>query len=122
MTMIKLRQSLKADYRAKELLRQSIQADTEQYIESLQGGRGLFISDHAIVRYLERVKGWTFRTETDKSKLNEYCGYLGKIREEMLTLDEDREILTSQKTTFRKGNCLYVIKELAIVTVLSIKE
>ncbi len=87
-------------------------------MKELGDDRGIYISDHAIVRYLERVKGQEFDDSlTDENKLKD-CGYIGHIRDEMLSLDEDREILRNRKSFFFKDGYGYIIKELAVVTVL----
>ena len=95
------------------------QSITEEYIRKLDGKRGIFISDHAMVRYMERVKNYTFDSSmTDTEKLSTLRIPPQRIRKEMLSLEEDRTILRGQKTLYNKGKYSYLIKELTIVTVL----
>jgi len=116
--LVTVRRALKEKYRLQEQTRREIQSLTEAYEVELHGSRGIFVSDHAIVRYLERVKGWTFKSDTDAERLGVYNGYIGKVRDEMLTLEEDRKILRSQLSFYTRGKYAYVIKELSIVTVI----
>jgi len=95
---------------------------TTSYINALGTNRGIYISDHAIVRYLERVKGVTFNNSlTDAAKLDNYWQAPEEIREEMLTLEEDRFILKKQLHFYRRPNTNYgyIIKNLTITTVLN---
>ena len=114
------RKNLKHLYKTKDALREEIQRCTANYITQLDGKKGIYLSDHSIVRYLERIKGHVFPKGdyTDEQLLATYPGYIGDVREEMLTLEEDRKILHGQITYFRRGEYNYIIKELAVVTVL----
>lgn len=114
------RDKLKELYQAKEELTEAINSETEEYIFDLNGKHGIYITDHAIVRYLERVKGYTYPPHmSDESKL-EVCQWTPQsIRKEMLTLEEDRIILTKQLNFFNRGDYGYVVKNMAIVTVVS---
>ena len=67
--LVTVRRALKEKYRLQEQTRREIQSLTEAYEVELHGSRGIFVSDHAIVRYLERVKGWTFKSDTDAERL-----------------------------------------------------
>ena len=124
--MIKIdRSELKAFYRIRDSMRSHIQAETIKYIRALgPDQKGIYISDHAIVRYLERVKGKIFdKAMTDTQimeRLSYMEGYVGDIRDEMISIQEDRDILKSQKSFFRKDGFGYIIKELAVVTVIKI--
>jgi len=114
-----LRTELKEKYNELYDMRTSIQCTTEAYIKELDGRRGIYISDHAIRRYLERVKGFTLNDElSDIDYIRQVVVPLEVIRDEMLTLVEDREILRGQKQMYKRGRYSYIIKELCIVTVL----
>ena len=113
------RNDLKEKYKQVEELRKEIQSITAAYEEELDGRRGVFISDHAIRRYLERVKGFETNDElTDEQYIRQLVVPPEVIRDEMLTMDEDRQILRGQRSIFHRGKYSYVVKQLTIVTVL----
>jgi len=113
------RVELKELYIARDLIDHSIQSRTHSYIAELNGKRGIYITDHAIVRYLERIKGHSFdNSDSDLDKLDKAVVDYKTIRDEMLTLDEDREILQKRLNFFRRGPYGYVIKGLSIITVI----
>ncbi len=119
------RKILKSMYKKIDLIKDDIRVITKKYIAKLKPNEhSIYISDHAIVRFLERVKGVEFpdNSMSDEDKIKLYSStsgrYIGYIRDEMLTIEEDRKILNHQMTYFHRENYLYVIKELCITTVL----
>ena len=114
-----IRDKLKYLYKHIDDIKSDISTITTDYINDLGGDKGIYISDHAIVRYLERIENYSFNKGfTDSEKLNSYPGYIKDIRDIMLTLEEDRKILLNQKPFFNRGKYSYIIKELTVVTVL----
>ncbi len=81
----------------------------EEYITDLDGEPGIFITDHAIGRYKERVG------------LNEQMDYQ-QIRKEMLSIEEDRVILRKQLNFFIPNGKKYgyIIKNLSLITVVKL--
>ena len=113
------RSDLKIMYRQVEELRKGIQIATGIYEKELDGRRGVFITDHAIRRYLERVKGFSTNDElTDEEYIHQIVVPPEVIRDEMLTMEEDRIILRGQRSIFHRAKYRYVVKELALITVL----
>lgn len=99
------REDIKNLYRSKEIITDQIKHLTDLYIDSLGDNPGIYITDHAIERYADRVlnlKEFDYRD----------------IRLKMLTLEDDRLILNKQLGYFKKGNQLFIIKELSVVTVI----
>jgi len=116
--MEKYRADLKGLYAARENIDQDIQKFTDLYIEALDGKRGIFISDHAIVRWLERIRKIDLIGETDTERLYNLKRDIKELRERMLTLEEDRTILKGRKRFFLKDNYTMVIRGLTVVTIL----
>ena len=116
---MKTRDELKGMYKVVGKLRNHIQSATASYEAELDGRRGIYISDHAIRRYLERVKGFTLNDElTDEEYVRQIVIPPEVIRDEMLTIEEDRKILRGQRSIFHRGEYSYIVKELTIITVL----
>ena len=116
-----VREDLKAAYSLRSSVDELITEYTKTYIDQLgDDERGLYITDHAMVRYLERVKGYILRGDTDEEKLSHYNSSLTKLRNEMLTVAEDRRILTMRKSANKIRDYIYIVKNLAVVTVISI--
>ena len=107
------RQELKTLYRQIEEVRNDIRELTGKYIGTLGGKRGIYITDHAINRYLERIKGMS------SEDIESFSGY-ETLRQEMLTHAEDRCILDKQLAFFKRGSYGYIIKNLAVLTVIKL--
>lgn len=117
--MLALRKQLKNLHEEKARLTEHITKVSKDYVASLGDTKGIFISDHSILRYLERVKGYKIPNgSSDTDKLNRLDVDLAAIRLEMLTLEEDRLIISKQLYYYKKANHTYIIKNLSIVTVL----
>jgi hypothetical protein len=124
--MISTRPCLKTLYAKKDELHQKIQSLTEDYIKELDGKCGIYITEHAMVRYLERVRNFTIvKGATDIETLYLTCKThdihsLPMLRKEILTDSECLEILRRQKSFYqvnRGFKYTLVIKELAVVTI-----
>lgn len=57
------------------------------------------VTDHALVRYLERVRGFTF--ERERAEIRRICNGLGD----------------SKKATVRSNNCLFEVRNGSVVTI-----
>ena len=117
---MKIREHLKKLYREKHNIHGQIASKTSAYINALEPDEhGIYITDHAIVRYLERVCGVVFPCDlSDEDKLKWYKVPPETVRKEMLTLEDDRTILNKQKGFYIKYDYAYIIKELTLVTVI----
>ena len=99
-----------------------IQSEMVKYIEELEDDEnGLYITDHAIVRYFERIKGLELDSQdTDKAIyqiVNKYGINLAKERKQILPIKLDRKILRSDKSLHTIDGIVYVVKNLAIITI-----
>ena len=115
---MKLRKELKEMYELREHIDKKIQGATDAYIKELDGKRGIYISDHAIVRWLERIRKIDMIGESDQERLGNLQRNIGELRERMLTLAEDRKILLGRKRFFFKDNYTMIIKGLTVVTIM----
>ena len=115
-----MRAELKRLDRVKQAAFRETQSLTDHYIKTLGNDRGIYISDHAIVRYLERIKHiGRLEGMTDDVYMHGISIPLEEIRDEMITLEEDRKILKGQKAMYVRGDIVFIIKELTVVTVLN---
>ena len=80
-------------------------------------GQLLYITDHAKVRYLERVKSISLTGDTDKEKLSNSGLDTYSLSKEIVSREEEEKILKGQLETWTRNDITLVIKRLAIVTV-----
>jgi hypothetical protein len=118
-----IRKELKKHLQLKDEAKYKVQSLTDIYMNELgDNDFGIYITDHAIIRYLERVKGVFVPAElnntSDIVKLKSLNIEPAEVREEMLTIKEDRSILLKQISRYNRGQYSYIIKELAVVTVI----
>jgi hypothetical protein len=112
------RKELKELLIQKTELQKKIDSLIEEYITETQGDNLLFITDHAIVRYMERVKGYNFKSDNDKDKIKELSRSPESIRKEMLSYDDQLRIIRQKGERYNKGNVVYITKNLAVITVM----
>ncbi len=111
-------------------MRQKIK-DIEQQIEDLntikqkyidiylkEESSYIYISDHALVRYIERIENILLLGNTDKEKLASFNVDLGYYRRKVLSKEEQRRILKEDKGWFRKDNVTFIVKNLTLITVI----
>jgi len=111
------RKELKELYLQKYLLESQIATATEEYLSQLGEARGIFLTDHAIKRYLERVEGHSFDPKLSDTECLKVFGEAPEVvRERILTIAEDREILLKGKSIYHKKNLTFIIKNLAVVS------
>lgn len=108
-------------YDTKDNITSSINAKTALYLAMLDDSQPcLYVSDHAIVRYLERVKG----IELPTTELSDYDTLMSlnidieSVRKEIVSIEQSREILRRQYRYFRLNGYSLIIKNLTIVTVI----
>ncbi len=107
---------------AKESLQLHINTAKKKYIDSLGSNPLIFISNHATVRYLERVLDHQLGDEdNDGDKLHTYLRKHNidarELRKEILSVGEMKHIVSNEIKRYTKGNYTYIIDKLALVTV-----
>ncbi len=107
---------------AKESLQLRISTAKEKYIKACQDTPMIYVSDHAMVRYLERVLGVTLGDQEDEGdKLHTYLRKqnlsVHALRKEMLSIAEMKHIVSNEISRYTKGDYIYIINKLAMVTV-----
>ena len=110
----KLKELLK---QKKELVEKIVEA-TRDYVRSTDSNL-LYITDHAIARYLERVLKMNFPEDlSDEEKI--YAGGIPpeQIRKEILSKEDELKILYGDLKYYNKGNIKLIADNLAILTVL----
>ena len=116
------RTQLKELYQQRLDLMRNMSALTEEYIQECGDKPLLYITEHAIVRYLERMKGYTFdESLKDVDKLATIEIPPERVREMMLTHDEQKAIVAGMKSVYTKDGAKYVIKNLSVITTIKIK-
>jgi len=77
----------------------------------------IYISDHAKVRYLERIEHIKLYGHNDKERLRSACANTKGLEERMLSIEERRMIVKEGLSEYTRGNARFVIKNLKAVTV-----
>jgi len=121
------RMKLKSLLTCREVLDAEIRATTAAYLEEYSGQNIIWISDHAIIRYIERVKKHVVPEGiSDKDRVVKYLDEHRlngeKFREGILTQDEQILIARNDVRCFHKDGFRYVIKGLALVSVVPNKK
>jgi len=92
----------------------------EKYIQKTS--KLIFLTDHSIVRYLERVKGLTLSGKADIRKVQQYLRKYqvdaNELRAEMLNKEEMLHILKNNIVLYPKGDFTYVFENLTLITIL----
>ncbi len=78
----------------------------------------IFISDHALVRYMERIENILLLGSTDAEKLLSYPGDLGYFRKKVLPKELQKKILKDDKGWYRQGQITYIVKNLTLITII----
>ncbi len=85
----------------------------------------IYITDHAIVRYLERIKGmnlFPYQMENDAETITAYLRInqiIGKeLREQILPQGVQRRIIQEEISDYRLDGYTYVIRNLSLVTII----
>lgn len=108
----------------RKVLNNKIECAKKIYLDEYDGQSVLFISDHAIIRYIERVLGdkLTHSHLGDKDTIAKYVRSKGmsgqEFRESILTVDEQRLIIKSNITFFKKNDWVYVIRDYTLTTII----
>lgn len=115
-----MRQQIKDIEEVIDLLKTKKKEYVRKYIE--EETNYIYFTDHAMVRYLERVENILLLGNTDQEKLHSYPGDLTAIRKEILPAERQKHILWNDIDNYRISDKVYlVIKGLAVVTVIKRK-
>ena len=106
---------------AKESLQSRIKTAKQRYITACQDTPLIYISDHATVRYMERVQHIQFTEGEDGDKLHQYTREnninIRKLRSEILSNPEMRHIVENEIKRYTKQGFTYIIDKLSLITV-----
>jgi hypothetical protein len=116
------RKELKELLKKREELHTDIQRLSVKYVEEYKDGRLIYITDHAIVRYMERILGMQLEGNTDREKIEHSNIPPENIRKLMLSKDDETEIVLRGKNFHETDNCVLVCQTLAVVTVIKKQE
>ena len=115
---MQIRTDLKNLYSQRTKIQTALLEATEKYIEECGDSPLLYITEHAIVRYLERVKGKTFdESLSDADKLRTQGWPPEKVREQMLTKAQQLDVVKHARSRLNIGEFTYIIKNLSVITV-----
>ena len=109
--------------RLREKLNSEIKNAREEYLVQHNNEPLIWVTDHSIIRYLERVKGIIVGNELkpDKQRLYEYAHKNGidikKLRDVILPHQIQREIVEKDMSSYYMDGFFYGIKQLALVTI-----
>lgn len=127
--MEKARLHLRSLIKQREILDRSIELAKKDYAEKCEeGAQCLFMTDHAIVRYIQRVLGDKLPESHlgEKDMVTKYITRNGldsiKFRNTILTPEEQLDILKRNTTFYTKGEWTYVIRNYTLVSVIPKKE
>ncbi len=102
---------------------------SEQYINDIDSTDTLLdISDHAIVRFLERSKNQEINlfghNDTEKmiNYISDYDMDYDKLIEDILPRDEMEKAITMGATIYKYKDLKYVIKNFNVVTIMNLDE
>ena len=105
-------------------LQKQLKKSADKYIK--EKGQLLYYSDHAIVRYIERVLNQTTIEGTDEEKVATYLAENklkgDKLREGILTPLQKKVILLLQLKRYVTDEHIYVIRDLTVITILNKEE
>ena len=118
--MQELRKRIKEKMELRDKLNEELQKDMYEYAQT--PGPYIYVTEHAIIRYMERVKGFKFKSDNDIDKIKELPYPPERIRTEMMSLGEQREAVIKRTRFWRKNGFIYVINALTLVTVLEDKK
>jgi len=114
------RKKLLSFLRTKERIQGHITQLKEEYLDACNGPL-IYVSDHAIVRYLERVEKIKLQGTTDTNKIFKYLreGAIDakELRTKILTKPEMRHIVSNEISRYEKQGYIYIIKNLGLITI-----
>ena len=110
----------------KEKLDKEIEDAKEEYLIQYEGKPLIWITDHCIIRYLERVKGLTipieYGNDPEKMQLYRYAREkkldIEQIRKEILSDYEMKCIVKQNINEYEKQDFKVIIRNLAATTVI----
>jgi len=126
--MGKSRERLRAMLRARKDINAEIQCIKKEYLKEYEGVQVVWISDHAIVRYIERVLGEKV-PESHLGEKDSVVKYLTRngldgleFRNQILSVEEQHEIMQKDITFYVKGGWTYVLRDYTLVSIIPTKD
>lgn len=102
-----------------------IEIAKKRYLREYEGKPLVFISDHAIIRYIERV----LKRSAPDSELGEkdrVAKFLQmnklqgeEFRNEILPLDEQEFVIKTGVNRYKKGDFMYIFRDYTLVTIIT---
>ena len=111
-----MRAAIKALEDAQDSIKGLRHEHIQRYVEETSG-QLLYITDHAKVRYLERVENLRLEGNTDQEKLLSAGANTIGLSRRIISRKEEEKALLSGVERFRKNGHILLIKRLAVVTV-----
>jgi len=111
-----VRSELRRLHDVRDDLHREIDILTEEYLR--MDCTKLYVTNHAILRYAQRVLGLETFGDTEFEQVSNLPISPERIRVNMLTKDEEVTILKNNITLFDKGGYVLLIKGLSVVTVM----
>ena len=121
-----IRQTLIDTLAKRDSLSKKITTLQQQYLNEYTDY--IYITDHAIIRYLERVMGIGTHTfeGSENERVTQYLKIANmsgqQVRDKILSHGEQRTIVQQGIKRYRKDDMIYVIANLSLVTVLQSPE
>ena len=114
-----LRQKINGNRIAIEAMQKKDLNDRKHYLGEIGSKRGLYFTDHSMVRYAERVMGiWFEGGVSDTDRLKTLGMSPEKLREEICTHDDEVNIISRSITVYRKEGYSLVVSGLTVVTII----
>ncbi len=92
---------------------------TEEYISSYSNY--YYVSDHALVRYIERVENILLLGNTDEEKLLSYPGDTMVFRKKAMPIEIQLAMLEHKRGWHKHNNLTYITRGLTLVTIIKAK-
>ena len=113
-----IRKQIAETYSQIEALKSLRESQLKDYIST--SSNYIYISDHALVRYIERVENILLLGNTDREKLQSFPTHR-EYRTDVLTKEEQKTILEQDKGYFVKNGYTYILRNLTLITIIKPK-
>ena len=110
-----IRKQIAETYSQIEALKSLRESQLKDYISTTSNY--IYISDHALVRYLERVENILLLGNTDKEKLQSFPNHQ-VYRQDIFSKDEQKTILKQDKGYFVRNGYTYILRNLTLITII----
>ena len=115
-----MRDKLLGVYQQIEQLKKTQDELTKQYIDEYSNY--YYVSDHSLVRYIERVQNILLLGNTDEEKLLSYPGDLTHFRKTAMPKEIQLAMLEHKRGWHKHNNITYVTRNLTLVTIIKKKD